>query len=296
MAHSIQVFARLRPSGVGALAEEGPRTASKRQAPMTASKAVYSVLNLQEGRPGAPAQVVFETESGAHQPKAFPVDGVFGPGHSQAHVWATIGEPVCKSVLAGHNSTVLAYGHTGSGKTYSILGPTDMRSSGSSWSFSELSMEGQQARSSSSSIGFLPRAVHALLEEIYQAGMSEASAESDGYAAPACYSLQFACCEVYRNQLLDLCAGVGDDNKPSSQSGVRAVVVGTAGANARQPGLDQLEWVSIPLYDGSSANRRETSAAAASPAASVLHKLVSGPMAYVVRLYWRQRYRGHSCA
>lgn len=36
---------------------------------------------------------------------------------------AVAGRPIVENCLAGYNSCIFAYGHTGSGKTFTMLGP-----------------------------------------------------------------------------------------------------------------------------------------------------------------------------
>lgn len=36
---------------------------------------------------------------------------------------AVAGQPIVENCLAGYNSCIFAYGHTGSGKTFTMLGP-----------------------------------------------------------------------------------------------------------------------------------------------------------------------------
>jgi len=50
----------------------------------------------------------------------FAFDGVFGPQATQQEVFEKVGHPVLKGCLQGLNGTILAYGQTGTGKTYSL--------------------------------------------------------------------------------------------------------------------------------------------------------------------------------
>jgi len=53
--------------------------------------------------------------------KRFQLDHVFGPAASQVEVYRRV-QPLVMSVTQGYNATVFAYGHTGSGKTYTMSG------------------------------------------------------------------------------------------------------------------------------------------------------------------------------
>ncbi|XP_062399586.1 kinesin-like protein KIF27 [Sardina pilchardus] len=53
---------------------------------------------------------------------AFPCDLAFGPTVSQEHVYGSSVKPLVASFFAGKDVTVLAYGQSGSGKTYTLSG------------------------------------------------------------------------------------------------------------------------------------------------------------------------------
>jgi Kinesin motor domain len=55
------------------------------------------------------------------QPRAFTFDGTFAPGSTQAQVFQAVGYPAVAAVLQGYNASVLAYGQTGTGKTFTML-------------------------------------------------------------------------------------------------------------------------------------------------------------------------------
>jgi len=49
-------------------------------------------------------------------------DHVAGRDSSQADVFDNVGLPMCESVLQGYNATIFAYGQTGAGKTFTMMG------------------------------------------------------------------------------------------------------------------------------------------------------------------------------
>ena len=55
--------------------------------------------------------------------REFAVDTVLGRGATQAETYEAVGREVVDDVLEGFNGTILAYGQTGTGKTYTIYGP-----------------------------------------------------------------------------------------------------------------------------------------------------------------------------
>lgn len=54
--------------------------------------------------------------------KSFNFDTLFDQTCSQKHIYEKVGKPVVESVLNGYNSTILAYGQTGTGKTFTMIG------------------------------------------------------------------------------------------------------------------------------------------------------------------------------
>ncbi|CAI5454471.1 unnamed protein product [Caenorhabditis angaria] len=57
--------------------------------------------------------------------RKFEFDGSFGPTSLQEDVHETTTGPIIDSVINGYNATVFAYGPTGSGKTYTMIGTKD---------------------------------------------------------------------------------------------------------------------------------------------------------------------------
>ena len=55
-------------------------------------------------------------------------DAVFAPTASQRRVYEEAALPIVDGVLRGYNGTVLAYGQTGTGKTYTMSGPSGAES------------------------------------------------------------------------------------------------------------------------------------------------------------------------
>ena len=53
---------------------------------------------------------------------SFAFDYVYGPDSSQGNVYETTARPAVQSVLEGYNATILAYGQTGTGKTFTMEG------------------------------------------------------------------------------------------------------------------------------------------------------------------------------
>jgi hypothetical protein len=59
--------------------------------------------------------------------KSFNFDTLFDESISQKQIYQKVGLPVVESVLNGYNSTVLAYGQTGTGKTFTMIGSSEQK-------------------------------------------------------------------------------------------------------------------------------------------------------------------------
>jgi len=55
--------------------------------------------------------------------KQFTFDHVFPPNTPQSDVYDKTGSPIVENVLEGYNGTIFAYGQTGTGKTFTMVGP-----------------------------------------------------------------------------------------------------------------------------------------------------------------------------
>jgi len=100
----------------------------------------------------------------------------FAEAESQENVFEHVGKPVVSDVLNGYNGTILAYGQTSSGKTYSMYGP-----------------EGLATESMLPEVeGIVPRAARQVFEHI------EATMEDTEF------TLRCSFLEVYREKMNDL--------------------------------------------------------------------------------------------
>ncbi|KFO09825.1 Kinesin-like KIF18B, partial [Balearica regulorum gibbericeps] len=82
------------------------------------------ILILDPEEAGGPSGSVLPTRGPKHQGKdlKFVFDRVFGEGATQEEVFQHTTQEVLDSVLNGYNCSVFAYGATGAGKTYTMLG------------------------------------------------------------------------------------------------------------------------------------------------------------------------------
>lgn len=57
--------------------------------------------------------------------KCFNFDYVYPPGSQQRDIYDEVAFPLVESVFLGYNATIFAYGQTGCGKTYTMIGDFD---------------------------------------------------------------------------------------------------------------------------------------------------------------------------
>ncbi|KAL0231403.1 hypothetical protein GEMRC1_010807 [Eukaryota sp. GEM-RC1] len=72
---------------------------------------------------------VQKDQSQSSSAKVFHFDAVFPLSSSQQDIYDTIGRPVVADILEGFNGSILAYGQTGTGKTYSMMNTASQCSS-----------------------------------------------------------------------------------------------------------------------------------------------------------------------
>mmetsp|Transcript_34853 Transcript_34853/g.110066 ORF Transcript_34853/g.110066 Transcript_34853/m.110066 type:complete len:658 (+) Transcript_34853:1122-3095(+) len=65
-------------------------------------------------------KVIVHRRGGAIYVSEFEFDQVLPPGSTQAEVYSCAAQPVIEDVLNGYNGTIMAYGATGAGKTYTL--------------------------------------------------------------------------------------------------------------------------------------------------------------------------------
>ena len=76
-----------------------------------------------DGAGNGDGNVTLRTLDSGHHVFAF--DALFPPSSSQKEVFDEVGAPLIESVLEGYNGTILAYGQTGAGKTFTMEGNRD---------------------------------------------------------------------------------------------------------------------------------------------------------------------------
>jgi len=84
---------------------------------------------------------------------SFTFDAAFSPADGQDEVYDRAARPAVGSILAGFNASIIAYGHTGAGKTFTMDG----------------ALEPPEAR------GIIPRAIHGIFSHIAQEALAAPS-------------------------------------------------------------------------------------------------------------------------
>ena len=113
-------------------------------------------------------------------------DKIFPAETEQKTIFNEIGLPLVKKFLSGYNSTIFAYGQTGTGKTHTIIGPLESLFDDNNDNF-----------------GLIPNILNFLFNNKEEATniIRESSKEK---AVKIDYSLSCSCIEIYQEHLIDL--------------------------------------------------------------------------------------------
>ncbi|CAK7324552.1 unnamed protein product [Dovyalis caffra] len=114
--------------------------------------------------------------------RKFNFDSVLDSNSKQEDVFRLVGVPLVKSALAGYNSSILSYGETGSGKTYTMWGPPSAM---------------VEDPSPSSNLGLVPRIFHMLFSEIQRE-------QDNSQMKQINYQCRCSFLEIYNGQIGDL--------------------------------------------------------------------------------------------
>ena len=113
-------------------------------------------------------------------------DKIFPAETDQNTIFNEIGLPLLKKFLSGYNSTIFAYGQTGTGKTHTIIGPLESLFDDKNENF-----------------GLIPNILNFLFDQKEEAKkiILESSKEK---VIKIDYTLSCSCIEIYQEQLIDL--------------------------------------------------------------------------------------------
>jgi hypothetical protein len=154
-----------------------------------------------------------ELQRDNHPIRHYQFDGIFSPNKSsQFDVFETVAKDLVDDVLSGWNATCLAYGQTGTGKTYTMLGPAlgelvdgTISSSSSSNNNTIVSPTIQNSQFA----GIIPRAVSRIFDQL--------SLISDNSS----FTVQASYVQLYCESVYDLLQGysIGGDRGLTSPGG-----------------------------------------------------------------------------
>ena len=113
-------------------------------------------------------------------------DKIFPAETDQKTIFSEIGLPLVKKFLSGYNSTIFAYGQTGTGKTHTIIGPLESLFDDNNDNF-----------------GLIPNILNFLFNNKQEATniIRESSKQK---AEKIDYTLSCSCIEIYQEHLIDL--------------------------------------------------------------------------------------------
>ena len=116
---NIEVAVRVRPF----LPQDNDKASDKQLLQYNGKKSLRLPLKLQRDRPS-------NFDNSSREEKVFSFDYVFTANATQLDVYKDTGmEHLVSQALDGYNATVFAYGHTGSGKTHTVVGDIMNKSS-----------------------------------------------------------------------------------------------------------------------------------------------------------------------
>ncbi|KAJ0980085.1 hypothetical protein J5N97_008340 [Dioscorea zingiberensis] len=187
---NLQVNHRTSPSSrkktpfIAAPMGENPRSdAPGVGSPDTSVKVVVRIRPV-SGLVKTEYQVVKKTSSNSLSigDRKFTFTSVLGPESSQEDIFNLVGVPLVHDALAGYNASIVSYGQTGTGKTFTMWGPQSAM---------------VDAHSISSYQGIVPRIFQMLLSEIHK--KQECLEEND-----ISYQCRCSFLEIYNEHIIDL--------------------------------------------------------------------------------------------
>lgn len=170
----------------------------------------------------------------AHKRQAYTFDRVLGPDNGQEDVY-NVAQPFVNRFLDGFNVTVLAYGQTSSGKSYT------MGTSAADVDFESL----VAGRRPDPQVGIIPRAVADIFTHLRQT-----QSKKNGVR----FTAKSSFVEIYNEELIDLLADTETDNRPLVQ--IREDKQGHIfWSGLREPRVNSVTDVMNLLLQGSSIRR-----------------------------------------
>ncbi|EST05085.1 Kinesin, motor domain protein [Kalmanozyma brasiliensis GHG001] len=182
---SVQVAVRIRPVTNADQSNIPPRWQKNILTPSSTSSVTVEPGSAPPAAPGAGSSSAVSRD----RRQAFSFDRVFSPADGQQEIF-TVAEPLIDRFMEGYNVTILAYGQTSSGKSYTM---------GTS-AGDEVDYEGLvSGRTADPQMGIIPRAVARIF-----------SAMRINKASGTQYSAKVSFIEIYNEDLIDLLGGAVD--------------------------------------------------------------------------------------
>ncbi|KAN0065233.1 hypothetical protein ACQY0O_001730 [Thecaphora frezii] len=233
-ATSVQVAVRIRP----VTSADQSSIPSRWQRSVVHANSNNS-LHVEQGAaspPGAGAAPAATLSSSSRDKKqVFSFDRVLSPNDGQAQVYS-VAEPLISRFLEGYNTTILAYGQTSSGKSYTMG-----TAAGDDVDYEGL-VTGQTA---DPQMGIIPRAVAQIFSTIKQ---------NQARSSAVQYSAKVSFIEIYNEDLIDLLADADGDARPHVQ--IREGKNGTIiWSGLREVKVNNVAEVMNYLVQGSSVRR-----------------------------------------
>ena len=172
-----------------------------------------SVASSIHGHSSFPSSSTFGTDHPSSHATTHNFDGVYGPLSNSVELYKEYISPIVDDVLDGYPATVFAYGHTGSGKTYT--------------------MSGGDRGGSRRGIGIVQMAVRHIFDGIQQLtkegeGQGGGTATGGGSPGEVIFLVKVCYVELYNNQFRDL---LSDNTSVSSNSASTTTVNSTNSSN-----------------------------------------------------------------
>ncbi|KAJ1018967.1 hypothetical protein NDA16_004770 [Ustilago loliicola] len=192
---SVQVAVRIRPVTSADQSNIPPRW---QKSILTASSPSSVTVEPGSAPPAGPAAASSSSSALTRDKRqAFSFDRVFSPADGQPEIF-TVAEPLIDRFMEGYNVTILAYGQTSSGKSYTMG-----TSAGDEVDYESL----VAGRSADPQMGIIPRAVARIFSSMRQ---NKPSATQ--------YSVKVSFVEIYNEDLIDLLGDAADgDARPHVQ-------------------------------------------------------------------------------
>ncbi|PWN29997.1 kinesin-domain-containing protein [Jaminaea rosea] len=228
---SVKVAVRVRPLNPHDAATIPPRWQRSVLAPISSNSVQ---VEASSGPPPSGDAAGPPAAGAAHKRQQFTYDRVLGPHEGQEDVYAAV-QPMVSRFLEGFNVTVLAYGQTSSGKSYT------MGTSAADVDFESL----VAGRRPDPQVGIIPRAVAEVFTQ-----MKQMQARNNGVQ----FTAKVSFIEIYNEELIDLLNETEGDMRPLVQ--IREDKAGhILWSGLREPKVQGVTDVMNLLLQGSSIRR-----------------------------------------